>query len=482
MNRQFRTSWCRDQRRYFFQDMLTGKSTWSRPEDCDLEIPKRPPSPQSNPQKPESQPPPDGELPKGWGTAFDDRTGRYYYFMTRRPSERTWLRPPPSAADPDAPENIYSKQYRSRSGSGLARRSTKKLNTDKNEAGDNAPPKPTKKSDFFASALWDADACKQRILDAASIKSNDVMSKILVEVSKTNQLLVVPPHSLQVPETVAVSWQDCLTALREKRMLDYGSDPQVTVSHLPVDQAASWFAGNDARRTICCVSASNGTTPGGGYLEGKDTWEAGLCRRMPALHPSLDKAAKEGGLYPFGPCKPGADPVQGFGDTLFTPKLTVARAGQDHGFPVLYDEHRVTLSVLSVVAPDLSTKRGAGGRAGFVDFDMDPDIPDDSLAKAVISMFVAPVYKDPRCTTLVVGPFGVGSENVEEVAMAFAKALNGELADSGMRLGKLYHEVHFALPPKAETEETDDRNDYAREFRDILSQEGIDFQDLANEA
>jgi len=460
--------------------MLMGKSSWSKPADCDLEIPKRPPSPHS-PQKPDSQASPD-ELPQGWASAFDDKTGRYYYYMIRRPTERTWLRPPPSAADPDAPKPSYSKQTTSRSGRGFGKRATtKNLSTDKNEAGDKQPPtlRNTSKSDFYAASLWDPDACKQRVLDAASVKSKDVLSKIFVEVSKTNEKLVLPPHSLPVPETMAVSWQECLTALQEKQMLDYGTDPHVTVSRLPVDQAASWFAGNDKRRTICCVSASDGVTPGGGYLEGKDTWEAGLCRRMPALYPSLDKAAKESGVYPFGPCKPGAHAVEGFGDTLFTPKLTVARAGIDHGFPVLYEEHRVTLSVLSVVAPDLSKKvTASGGRTGFMDFEMDPEI----LAKAVTSTFVAPVFKDPRCTTLVVGPFGVGTDNIEEVAMTFAQALNGELSDTGMRLGKLYHEIHFALPPKAETEETDNNVDYARDFRDILTRENIDFEFLDNEA
>jgi len=312
-------------------------------------------------------------------------------------------------------------------------------------------------------------------LDAASIKSGDVMSTILVEVSKTNQKLVLPPHNLQVPETLAVNWQECLTALREKQMLDYGTDPHVTVSHLPVDQAASWFAGHDKRRTICCVSASNGSVPGAGYLEGKETWEANLCRRMPGFHPSLDAAAKAG-LYPFGPCKPGANPVEGYGDTLFTPKLTLARAGQDHGFPVLFDEHRVSLSVLSVVAPDLVAK---GGRSAFMDYEVDPNV----LEKAVIAMFVAPVYKDPRCTTLVVGPFAIGQGDdeqvVSEVAEAFAKALNGQLSDTGMRLGKLYHEVHFSLPPVADSEEANEV-DYGKLFREALRDHDIEFEDLAN--
>merc|ERR1712129_361768 len=100
--------------------------------------------------------------------------------------------------------------------------------------------------------------------------------------------------------------------------------------------------------------------------------------------------------------------------------MGVARAGQDHGFPVLSDEHRVSLSVLSVVAPDLAKGvTGAGRTAGFIDPEMNPDV----FTKAVISMFVAPVYKDPRCTTLIVGPFGADADNVEEVASTFAQAL-----------------------------------------------------------
>mmetsp|Transcript_117993 Transcript_117993/g.229416 ORF Transcript_117993/g.229416 Transcript_117993/m.229416 type:complete len:275 (+) Transcript_117993:3-827(+) len=273
-------------------------------------------------------------------------------------------------------------------------------------------------------------------------------------------------------------------------MLDYGAEPRVTMSRLPVDQAATWFAGHDDRRSVCCVSASDGIAPGGGYLEGNATWEASLCRRMPGLHPSLD-AAKKSRLYPFGPCKLNVKYPECFGDTLFTPKLTVARASQDHGFAVIFEEDQVELSVLSVVAPDLAaTWPNEVARPDFPNDAVDQDV----LAKAVISMFVAPVLKDARCTTLVVGPFGVGTDHAEEVATVFAQALNGELPDIDMRLGRLYREIHFALPPKNQAEKVDDfalppKNeaeqvddvDNYNVFCDVLTERCILFEELSNE-
>merc|ERR1712050_334793 len=93
---------------------------------------------------------------------------------------------------------------------------------------------------------------------------------------------------------------------------------------------------------------------------------------------------------------------------------------------------------------------------------------------------MAPVLEEPRVTTIVLGPWGVSNN----APPAMVGSLYGEaivrgrsVADSGedegqqssqhVKLGHLYHEIHFALPP---SDECDDK--FFEAFREGLTKAG----------
>lgn len=326
---------------------------------------------------------------------------------------------------------------------------------------------PMPKRDLLAT-FWDAESFANRV-KASRKGSRPPLEEILQEIVTSNSDWTQKTR-ISVPETVLVSWQECVRALRNKQIWDFGAEPVISFSSSSVCDAIHYFASQDSRRVVCCVMPTGGDIPGGGYTTGNQGLEEDMCRRMPSLQPSLDKCR----LYPFGPYAASAEGHPELNcNVLFSPSIELARGHEVEGFPILPAAQCVEAHVTSVVPPSdqaLGANRTEGGTiveldAGEAGF----------LAASIAAIFVAPVYKEPSCTTLIVGPWGCGTncKRAPHVATYFSQALTGRLPGTSVNLGKFYHEVHFALPPAKPGEE-----DCGMIFRTAMTSAGIPFVDF----
>lgn len=221
----------------------------------------------------------------------------------------------------------------------------------------------------------------------------------------------------RTPQTVAVRHAECLDLLkgaaRDRRL------PRVSFASWTTGDALVHFAAQGAR--VCGLNFANGARAGGGYARGALAQEEDLCRRIPSLFTSLQRAEQQG-LYPFGPSGPGR-----YADVLFTPSLLLVRRNQQQGFQVLPEAQWSEVSLVSAAAPNV--------KAG-------EPCDEELLYRAVLSILAAPKHREPETTTLVLGAWGCGAFGGEPAVVSelFARAL----AESG--LGALYEEVHFAIP------------------------------------
>mmetsp|Transcript_29174 Transcript_29174/g.63441 ORF Transcript_29174/g.63441 Transcript_29174/m.63441 type:complete len:435 (+) Transcript_29174:70-1374(+) len=395
--------WDHRSRRYYYQDRVTGKSTWETPPGCTLKLPDRPPEDVSVGPIPE-------DLPHGWMAVWDLKSKRYYYVNTTKGQERTWFKPP-----------MIQSEMMNRTANDLA----------------NIPETKAKQSraDMLRNVVWDADSCKHLLEDSALGKSSSTLPKIMRDVYLSNMTILQDFYSHErLPVTVPSTYEDCMLALMNRKVVDFGKDPLVTMSKRSLCDVVLSLAKKDPSRVICAISDADGVEPGSGYTFGGLGTEENMCRRIPKLYESLS-AANENGLYPFGPstCN-SAEKRNKYCDVLFTPRLTIVRGHQDQGFPILKESDQAKLGLISSSAPDASRS----------------EITDDAqlLSGLVTSMLVTPVMREPKCTTLVIGPWGVEAGNdARRMADLFAKAIVGEIQGVGVRMGRLYSQIYFAIPP-----------------------------------
>jgi len=473
-------AWSHERERWYYQDPVSGVSSWFKPKGCpkDLELPTEPPKNHSKPR------PPTGEaahLPPDWEALWDDASQKHFYYNTQT-KERTWFKPVVNKAELE--------EYATRSFRDKARQKKKKDAS----AKDKAP----RKNPIELATFWDADTFVLRLQEARASRDKRILSQVLTEVKENNEELYQrlplqlkdgeqesehqaykdekvrqdlndgqgPRETMQrapmvgVPETCYVSAQDCANALRDSLVEELG-EPLVSFSSSSVTDALLHFANSDRRRVVCGLNYAHGVKNkiGGGYPKGSEEQEADLCRRLPALYPSLMKAADDN-MYNFGPstCLQKSEPNK-YSDVLYTPNLWLARGPQEEGYGVLPEAERVTVSVVSAAPPDVKTKTP-------------PEQSDMKLMYETIrSIFVTPVYKEPLCTTLIVGPWGCGhfGNKPETIVDLFAKAIDEEL-------GKLYHEIHFALPVGTSAED----HSNAEVFRAALTRLGAVHLTLKN--
>lgn len=319
--------------------------------------------------------------------------------------------------------------------------------------------------------LWDAETFKTRLLDAkahtipnqeASDVSRFTHASLLAEMVKSNQeYMTAVRKTVSVPRTLLVTFDDCMRALGHRKVLSYDKEPRISFSYRTCAEAAYDFAVKDKRRVLCVVSDANGRTPAAGYNDGSSGIEEDLCRRIPNLYDALNEADRLDHLYAFGPSTYYDENGESsrYRDVLFTPDLLLARGSEEEGFPVLPADRAIKLSVVSASPPD--TKKGE-----LADVRL--------LSGTVTSMFVAPVLKQPLTTTLIIGAWGCGEyeNNPQMIAQLFAQAIMGDLKELGTRLGKLYHEIHFAISPSI------DSMDYGQIFRDTFRRYRMRFQEL----
>jgi len=157
------------------------------------------------------------------------------------------------------------------------------------------------------------------------------------------------------------------------------------------------------------------------------------------------------GLYPFGPCTCTSpnEPAK-YSDVLWTPNVTIARAGEPEGYALLPTGQQVSVSLVAAAAPNL---RFADPKEIF---------DREHMYNTVKMIFLVPRLLQPELTTLVLGAWGCGAFGGDpvEVSKLFCRAI----VDEG--LGQLYEEVHFAIPSGA-----DDQN--ANIFREALRRHGL---------
>lgn len=328
-------------------------------------------------------------------------------------------------------------------------------------------PKKTYNTDL-TQLLWDPHTFKERL------RENDayplLYKKSLAELKENNDTFL--KHTkMSIPVTTRVTYHQCEEAVIAGEMETYDDAPTLTVSHKTIAEAAAFFA-LDSRRVVVCLNFSGGQAEfiGGGYIDGgidpERDYQGDLCRRIPNLHPSLVAAASKG-LYPFGPstCADPAEPAQ-YSSVLYTPSvevdhvsgieksgLNVARAGLDRGFAIYTKElQQRKVGVVSAAAP----KKFRFGQQV-------EELWDHKLvANTITSIFMAPVIEEPRVTTLVLGMWGVSAyANPEMMGTLFGEKIargsqvtvgaavdqdDAEASSYHVKLGHLYHEIHFAVP------------------------------------
>lgn len=432
---KWEAAWHPGKKRYFYQDRVTGKSSWSRPSGCTIQLPTRKPADAEF-----EQPNPPADVPNGWTVAFSWDHKSYFYYKIENPEERSWFRPQPIVGWVPDQEPKGDRA-----------------------ASPTAVKKPGDKGHFFAGNAWDAESFRYRIQEAHAGKDHHILRDILTEVVDSNSRLLSGRLSLPVPKTQGVRWLECMRALQEQKIEDYGNDPKISVSCSTVAEAVAFFGGQDPRRVVCCINEADGIKAGGGYRIGERGLEEDLCRRIPALYESLHE--HEDTLYPFGPstCHKSDVPNK-YADVLFTPRATLSRGSEDDGFPIWPTDKRVQVSVISLSPPNVRLR----GEIATMEL----------LSSSIMAIYVAPVYKEPRCTTLILSTWGCHNGVKEEDMMTYIiKALQGELPGIPIKLGRLYHEVHFAVPPPHLHSHSDGK-DLLDTFKGVLKNERVPFTEL----
>lgn len=231
-----------------------------------------------------------------------------------------------------------------------------------------------------------------------------------------------------VPLTVAISNAQCNAALPT---FGPGHDAPITFSDMYTGDALLYFCERGGGLPVCGFNFANGQRVGGGYKTGATAQEEDLCRQIPNLWPSL-KQAQDDGLYPFGPpthVSPG-NPGK-YSDVLYTDGLVVARTGSLDGYELLPADKCAAVSLVTGAAPNINFANDV--------YDL------ELMYETVKTVFIAPLLQARKAgeITLVLGAWGCGAFGChpKDIADLFVRALTQD------RLGRLYREVHFAIPP-----------------------------------
>lgn len=300
----------------------------------------------------------------------------------------------------------------------------------------------------MARGPWDAKSFVAEIMEAKKEQNWNETKRLLAKVSEHNYAC---REFWRTPRTVYVSHKDC-------RRLDIRSflkrdEPRLSISTMTTADACQYFA-RDRGNNVCALNFANGQTAGGGYKNGATAQEEDLCRQFPTLYSSLYNATKED-LYPFGPCtaKSPSQPER-YSDVLFTAGLTLARSGMEDGYRMLEKSEEVTVSMVAAAAPNIR----------FANELSDKEL----IYNTVESIFKAPFVWLPETNVLILGAWGCGAfgGNPREIAELFVRVLMSE------NFGKLYKEIHFAIPQLAVTD-----NNY-EEFVKVFNEFSLRFEDL----
>eukprot|EP00929_Paragymnodinium_shiwhaense_P048274 TRINITY_DN24429_c1_g1_i1.p1 TRINITY_DN24429_c1_g1~~TRINITY_DN24429_c1_g1_i1.p1 ORF type:complete len:457 (-),score=73.15 TRINITY_DN24429_c1_g1_i1:178-1548(-) len=443
--------------RWFYQDRTRGLSSWVQPDGCYVKLPEERPPTLFRPENVERLSKVRRCLPPGWDCSLDAQSERVYFYNPAT-QERAWAPPqgsvafdleltaaPPSrvpeALDPHGATKV-TPATSSTAPVAAARPSS--------EASSSRPALGRRPSQgiSFAPGAWDAASFKARLENLRFVGDRQALKNLLREVSEHNYVL---RNMWPVPRTILIKQEQCACTRLPS------SDRDAVVSFSPMSTAdALLHFGRMSPGRVCGFNFANGVQVGGGYKNGAMAQEEDLCRRIPALYTSL-LASKRDRCYPFGPstCTSPADPRR-YSDVLWTEDAVIARAGEAEGFALLAAPEQVPVCIVSGAAPNLK-------------FANPPEIMDrELLYKALKTVFIAPRLQRQEVHTLIVGAWGCGAfgGDPEVIAELFCRALTG--VD---RLGRLYKEVHFAIPQFV----AEDRN--ATIFRETLRRHGIPVED-----
>lgn len=264
---------------------------------------------------------------------------------------------------------------------------------------------------------------------AKAAQDRDGWMSLLPAVCRSNWTLFSLGLAGAVPPTFRI------TAAEAAECLRHGSLPNepgtvFSFSSMTTGDALLHFARKNPGSAACALNFANGDHAGGGYLGGAAGQEEDLCRQFPTLYTSLRRAQDRAQLHPFGP---RAGRSEEYADVLYTADIRALRSSAEEGYRLLEPAERVqNLALVTAAAPDL----GHGER-----FDA------ALLEQAIRTILVAPKLqeqrgKGPQVDTIILGAWGCGAFRGDPGKMAelFANVLHRE------GLGRLYREVHFAIP------------------------------------
>lgn len=291
---------------------------------------------------------------------------------------------------------------------------------------------------------WNAEEFAMRLGKAKSEGNVQLQRKLLTQVAESNYSM----RRGKPPVTTYVSNEKCM----KNRAYGKGKDPVVSFSQKSTIDAAMLISDGGRRKKVCALNFANGEQVGGGYKTGATAQEEDLCRRVPSLYTSLYNA-KAAGHYPFGPCTcTSRNPryPERYSDVLYTMGLAVLRGSEDTGYNFLRRNEQTPLSIVTAAAPNVNFAK---------------ELYDKELMyRTIANIFVAPVLEEPAVNTLILGAWGCGAFGCDpkDISELFATALSDGL-------GRLYSEVHFAIPegPNADV------------FRDTFKRRGIKITDIA---
>jgi hypothetical protein len=390
-------------------------------------------------------------LPLGWIAVLDRQQNKYFYY-NQVTHERTWFRPSgrtETIVQNEELEVAYGFEF--------------------------APTKnkPKGKKHDIVQNLWDAKPWCERMarFRTPPINANGI-SNLLTEVKGANDDHVAV-RNFRIPKTVLVTYDSVKEALMKRQLDVCPHTCSVTISQRTTADAIEFFA-QDPDRVVCAVNFASGRREkiGGEYANEHDTQmtdndnqEEDLCRRVGVLYPSLAQSAET--CYPFGPCtvpdhvNPSEIPER-YRDVLFTPFrerdgtgevqcTQITRGNESAGFPVLADADFRRCCIVSAAAPITKDTSKVKDQLDY-----------NRIYETVTSMFVAPKMHEPKVTTLVLGAWGCGSRcglKPQQMAKMYSEVITRNLPPPiDTCLGKLYHEVHFAIPVSmAAIEEGDDK-------------------------
>lgn len=275
--------------------------------------------------------------------------------------------------------------------------------------------------------VWSPELFHAELSQAKAEGDDQAVRRALKAVAKSNYDLMQHERgwASDVSRTELVTSRDT-----KHRLQGFGRDPQYTMSGMPTGDALFHFAarGRPNNTKVCALNFANGEHVGGGYLNGARAQEEELCRQFPCLYTSLRRAMDHGKAYPFGPATLAGHGPQCYADVLYTPRLVGRRGPQAEGYRLLEPRECLdNMALVSAAAPNIP--KG--------------EVFDDGLVvEAMRTIVAAPRLKDPHVDTLVLGAWGCGAFGCDpqRVAQLFAHVLQSD----GM--GRLYREVHFAIP------------------------------------